>query len=167
MYCKKCGELLPDRTKFCTNCGAPQQEDPRRDETVLNPAHTRSEDCVHEGHVVGASPKIGFVQAIILFFTRFKDFKGRSRRSEYWWAALATGLISALLAEIAPDISWMWSLLIFIPTFSLSVRRLHDIGKSGWWYLINFIPLIGQVIYFIFMCRDSTEDNRWGVNPKA
>ena len=167
MYCKKCGELLDERAKFCTACGAPQKEEPRQETTVLNPVHQRSDDCVHEGHVVGNSERVGFVEAFLLFFRRFRDFSGRSRRSEFWFASLATGIISSLLSSVVPDLTWIWSLIIFIPSLSLCIRRLHDIGKSGWWYLINFVPLIGQIIFLIFLCKDSTEDNIWGPNPKA
>ena len=167
MYCKKCGELLSERAKFCTHCGAPVREEPRHDDSVLNPTHQRSDDCVHEGHVVGSSQSVGFMEAFILFFRRYSDFKGRSRRSEYWWANLACCIVSSVISIILPDLVWIWTLIIFVPSLSVCVRRLHDIGKSGWWYLINFVPLVGQIIFLVFMCKDSTEDNIWGFNPKA
>lgn len=110
---------------------------------------------------------ISIVEATKLFFVRYVDFKGRSRRSEYWWASLVIGIVGALLSSIIPQLSGLWNLAILVPSIAVSVRRLHDIGKSGWWYLINLIPLVGQIIMIIWACKDSTEDNQWGPNPKA
>ena len=113
------------------------------------------------------TPRVSFVDAVKLFFTRYADFNGRSRRSEFWWASLATSIISSVLATAIPNFAWIWSLVILVPGVAVSIRRLHDIGKSGWWYLINFVPLVGQIIFLVFMCKDSTEDNLWGPNPKV
>lgn len=110
---------------------------------------------------------VSFIDAVKLFFTRYTDFKGRSRRSEFWWANLATSIVSSVLSTAIPDFAWIWSLAILIPGVAICIRRLHDIGKSGWWYLINLIPVVGQIIFLVFMCKDSTEDNQWGPNPKA
>jgi uncharacterized membrane protein YhaH (DUF805 family) len=54
-----------------------------------------------------------------------------------------------------------------IPAFAVAVRRLHDIGKSGWFLLLNFIPLIGAIVLLVWLCRDSDSDNQYGPNPKA
>ena len=54
-----------------------------------------------------------------------------------------------------------------IPSIMVSIRRLHDIGKSGWWYLISFIPYVGSIIIMILAMIDSKEDNEYGVNPKT
>ena len=110
---------------------------------------------------------VPFMEAVKLFFIRYADFKGRSRRSEYWWANLAIGILGSVISAIIPNLSWIWSLAILIPSVAISIRRLHDIGKSGWWFLINFIPLVGQIIFIIWACKDSTEANQWGPNPKA
>ena len=55
----------------------------------------------------------------------------------------------------------------FIPCISLQVRRLHDIGKSGWLLLLNFIPIIGPIVLLVWFCRSSESDNQYGPNPKA
>ncbi|HEX8209800.1 MAG TPA: DUF805 domain-containing protein [Longimicrobium sp.] len=61
----------------------------------------------------------------------------------------------------------MYSLAAFIPGLSVTVRRLHDTGKSGWWMLINLIPLIGFIVFLVFMFQDSQMgDNEYGPNPK-
>lgn len=110
---------------------------------------------------------VSILEATKLFFVRFADFQGRSRRSEYWWSSLTIALIGSIVSGILGEYSWIWSVLILVPSLSICIRRLHDIGKSGWWYLINFIPLIGQIIFIVWACKDSTEDNQWGPNPKA
>ena len=109
---------------------------------------------------------VSFIEATKLFFTRYADFKGRSRRSEYWWASLATFIVTSVLTAIIPDLVGIWNLVILVPSFAIGVRRMHDIGKSGWWILVNFIPLVGQILILIWACKDSTEDNQWGPNPK-
>ena len=168
MNCRMCGELLDDNAKFCTVCGA-KQEAPEEtvEDTVLNPTHSHQDDCAHEGYVVGGKESVNFIEAFKLFFIRYTDFKGRSRRSEYWWASLGIGVLGSVISAVIPDLVWIWSLLTLVPSLAICVRRLHDIGKSGWWYLINFIPLAGQIIFLIWACKDSTEDNIWGPNPKA
>ena len=166
MTCKKCGELLEDHMKFCPVCG--EKQDAERDETfVLNPVHTHEEDCSHEGDVAGSRERVGFVEAFKLFFLRYADFKGRSRRSEYWLGCLSVSLLGLVIGGILDDYAWIWTLAILVPNLAISVRRLHDIGRSGWWYLINLVPLAGPIIFLIWACTDSAEDNRWGPNPKA
>jgi uncharacterized membrane protein YhaH (DUF805 family) len=61
-----------------------------------------------------------------------------------------------------------YCLALFVPSLSVTVRRLHDIGKSGWWYFIAFLPLIGGIILFVFTLLDSEPyANQWGLDPKA
>lgn len=176
MYCQKCGELLEGREKFCPACGdrVERSEEPvlnptyeaEPKETVLNPVHDHQQDCAHEGAAV-QSERIGFLQAVKLYFLRYADFKGRSRRSEYWWATLGVSIIASVIAAVVPDLAGIWSLVTLVPSLALCVRRLHDIGKSGWSYLVLLIPVAGWIIMMIWLCTDSTEDNRWGKNPKA
>ena len=109
---------------------------------------------------------MNIVEATKAFFTRYADFNGRSRRSEYWWSNLSITIIGAIVGAILGDLSFIWSLAILVPGIAVSVRRLHDIGKSGWWYLLGFIPLVGSIILLIWYCTDSTEANEWGPNPK-
>lgn len=110
---------------------------------------------------------------------QFADFKGRARRSEYWMFALISGLISMVITifenmlnityedEIQGFISTIYSLVVLIPSLAVSVRRLHDVGKSGWMLFIGFIPLIGAIWLLILFCRDSQPGtNQYGPNPK-
>ena len=170
MTCRYCGELLSDNAKFCTACGAAVD---RRDAevAVINPAHNHQEDCAHQeeyvyqGYVANPEP-VGFPAAIKLFFTHYADFKGRSRRSEYWWIVLFNTIVNALIGAISTDLSVLWSLVILVPTLALIVRRLHDVGKSGWFYLWILLPLAGYIIVLIQLLKDSAPDNQWGPNPK-
>ena len=109
---------------------------------------------------------MNIIEATKLFFTRYVDFNGRSRRSEYWWAYLAVVIISAVLTVVLGELAYIWSLATLVPQIAITIRRLHDIGKSGWFYLIGLIPLVGGIILLVWMCQDSTEDNQWGPNPK-
>ena len=109
---------------------------------------------------------MNIIEATKLFFTRYVDFNGRSRRSEYWWAYLAVVIISAVLTVVLGELAYIWSLATLVPQIAITIRRLHDIGKSGWYYLIGLIPLAGPIILLVWMCKDSTEDNQWGPNPK-
>lgn len=111
-------------------------------------------------------------------FKKAFDFSGRSRRKEYWLFVLFTTGISIVLSivdaitglELAEDfgvLGGLFSLLIFIPTISVTVRRLHDIGRSGWWFLLTFVPIIGWITLFIFTLLDSQSGtNAYGPSPK-
>lgn len=112
------------------------------------------------------TPSVSFISAIKLFFSNYTNFKGRSRRSEYWWAILFVNLVSFGLGAFLPEAAGIWSLIILIPALAMLVRRLHDTGRSGWYYFVGMIPLIGQILLLVWVCSDSTEDNQWGPNPK-
>ena len=110
---------------------------------------------------------MNIIEATKLFFTRYVDFNGRSRRSEYWWAYLAVVIISAVLTVVLGELAYIWSLATLVPQIAITIRRLHDIGKSGWWYLIGAVPLVGGILLIIWFCRDSDPAiNRWGNSPK-
>ena len=168
MICKKCGELIDDSAKFCPVCGASQRDarESAAEASVLNPVHTHQASCTASGHGAPAA-SVGFLDAVKLFFRNYANFKGRSRRSEYWFAYLFTSLLSFAVGAIAPDLLSLASLVILIPSVSLSVRRLHDIGKSGWWYLIGLIPVVGSILLIVWFCKDSAPgENACGPNPK-
>ena len=166
MICRKCGELIDDNAKFCPVCGAAQTEPQSQNRAVVNPTHTHSENCTADGHAAASAP-MGFGEAVKLFFKNYVNFSGRSRRSEYWYAYLFLCILSFAVGLVAPDLSGILSLLIWLPSLSLSFRRLHDIGKSGWWGLISLIPLAGPILLLIWTCRDSQPgENQWGPSPK-
>ncbi len=103
---------------------------------------------------------------------QYTDFSGRARRREYWMFVLANFIIALVLGLIDYFIGYkifgsLYSLAVLIPSLAVGVRRLHDIGKSGWWYLIALIPLIGGIWLLVLFCQDSQYGaNQWGENPK-
>ncbi len=105
-------------------------------------------------------------------FKQYADFRGRACRREYWMFVLINFFVSFVLTAIDMLIgfqilSWIYSIAIFVPSLAVCVRRLHDIGKSGWFFFICLIPLIGFIWLIVLFCKDSQpEANAWGENPK-
>ncbi len=99
---------------------------------------------------------------------KYADFNGRARRKEYWMFVLIYMVINVILAVLGMDIiSMIVGLALLVPSISIGARRLHDTGRSGWWQLIYFIPLIGLIVMIIFLVQDSHDTNEYGVNPKS
>jgi len=86
-----------------------------------------------------------------LAFNNYANFKGKANRPEYWYFVLANTVIGMFLSILCPALSMIYSLVLFIPGLSIAFRRLHDIGKSGWWLLINLIPIIGWVWFIVLL----------------
>ena len=122
---------------------------------------------------------MNFSQAVSSFFARWKDFNGRSSRSEYWWATffviltsiftniltLFLGLSGSIVAIIVLLLIVIFSLFLTIASLALVVRRLHDTNKSGWCYLITF-TIIGVLPLLYWYCKKGDEgENRFGSNP--
>ncbi|WP_291147757.1 DUF805 domain-containing protein [Flavobacterium sp. UBA7680] len=112
-------------------------------------------------------------------FENYANFKGRAMRSEYWYYTLASIIIAILLFTIdtfagltygagqAGVLRSLYSLLVLIPGFAVLVRRLHDVGKSGWFFLIVFIPLAGVIWLLIVLCTEGEDrTNKYGPDPK-
>ena len=113
------------------------------------------------------APKLRMRTAAALFFQNYTNFSGRSRRSEFWLAMLFYASIYALLDLLPVDITWLWTVVCWIPGMALQVRRLHDIGRSGWWFWLYLIPLAGPIVILIWNCKDSQAGyNQWGPSPK-
>jgi uncharacterized membrane protein YhaH (DUF805 family) len=112
---------------------------------------------------------------------KYATFGGRARRAEFWWFALFYGLI--LIAASIADIVFfgldngfggsglglfggLTGLAFILPNLAVSMRRLHDLDRSGWWLLIGIIPLIGGIILFIWFCSRGTQGpNTYGEDP--
>lgn len=114
-----------------------------------------------------------------VFKQHYADFAGRASRSEFWYFTLfsflisiaisiVTGIIGAVLnTGIFSFLSVIYSLAVIVPSICLGIRRLHDTGKSGWWYLISLVPFVGFIILIVFWVMDSEADrNQYGPNPK-
>ncbi|KJY39023.1 MULTISPECIES: DUF805 domain-containing protein [Streptomyces] len=104
---------------------------------------------------------------------RYADFQGRARRQEYWMFLLWNIPIVIVLTILDyalgsyPVITWIYTLAVFLPSLGVSVRRLHDTGKSGWWYLVSLIPFIGFIWMIILMATEGDAGpNAYGPSPK-
>ncbi|EDP59550.1 DUF805 domain-containing protein [Vibrio sp. AND4] len=103
---------------------------------------------------------------------KYALFSGRARRKEYWMFflfnlifSLVLGAIDGLLGTVF--IGTIYGLAVLIPGIAVSVRRLHDIGRTGWWVLISFIPLIGLIVLIIFAATEGDKGtNEYGSDPK-
>lgn len=111
---------------------------------------------------------MGFLDAVKSVFSQYATFTGRARRSEYWYFVLFNFIVSSVLGLTGVQIlSAVYCLATLIPGLAVAVRRMHDIGKSGWFLLISFIPIIGAIWLLVLCCKDSQPDNQYGPNPKA
>lgn len=112
------------------------------------------------------------IKAVKTVLTNYVKFDGRSGRPEYWWFVLAYVIVFVLLSflsGIAGIITWVANLLslaLFIPSIAVAVRRMHDIGKSGWWVLIALIPILGWIAFIYFAAQPSTGANEHGEGPQ-
>jgi uncharacterized membrane protein YhaH (DUF805 family) len=115
-------------------------------------------------------------------FKRIFLFSGRARRREFWmfefwayvgymilWALFVFGSAASVLLRDCFMIAWMiYILALIVPSLSLGVRRLHDVGLSGWLLLLNLAPPVGQIALLVLACLDSQHgDNKYGPNPKG
>lgn len=127
-----------------------------------------------------------FQNSIKTCFSKYVTFSGRASRSEFWWFVLFTWIVSIVLSVVdsvlfgttvttdtgfeastdTPVLSGLFSLAVFLPIISVAVRRLHDRDKSGWWYWLSLIPLIGIIILIVWWATEGTRGaNRFGPDP--
>lgn len=124
-------------------------------------------------------------------WSQFGDFSGRARRREYWWFYLLNAVVFVLLMmpfvlmvdSTAPDQALLimvpmalYALVMIVPYLAVTVRRLHDSGRSGWWLvlfqfifgLVPYLNIIGGLVMLVLLCTDSDPgSNEYGPNPKA
>lgn len=112
-------------------------------------------------------------EAVYSVFSQYATFRGRARRSEFWYYCLFNFLVSLVLSivtTILPQLVFLptlYALAVFVPGLALSWRRLHDIGKSGTFVFLCLIPLLGAILLIVWFCRDSQPGaNQYGPNPK-
>ena len=114
---------------------------------------------------------MSFMEAVKKCLSGYVDFQGRAPRSEYWWFYLfyfVTYVVAIAIDAVATAgiLSVVVTLALFLPLLAVSIRRLHDGGRSGWWILISLIPFVGVLVLLYFMIMKGTEGpNDWGPDP--
>ena len=110
---------------------------------------------------------------------KYADFNGRARRSEFWFFVLFSAIVSAVGGVLdaifglrsgsyggTGPIQGLLQLALLVPSLAVGARRLHDIGRSGWWQLIGLVPVAGWIVLLIFFVQDSHPANQHGPSPK-
>jgi uncharacterized membrane protein YhaH (DUF805 family) len=107
---------------------------------------------------------------------KYAVFNGRAARPEFWWFALCNAIVFAVIYIVVgiiagrstgQAISDLYLLAVFLPSLGVAIRRLHDTDRSGWWYLLVFIPIIGGIVLLVFMVLASDPGpNKYGPNPQ-
>ena len=128
-----------------------------------------------------SNPSPGLIENAKTILTQnYCNFNDRARRSEYWLFVLFNIIVEIILSAIGAILVYdlknqiisfsllsLYSLIIFIPGLALTIRRLHDTGKSGWYILVALIPIVGGIIVLYFLVQDSQqEQNEYGISPK-
>lgn len=119
---------------------------------------------------------MGFIDAVKAFYKNYFNFSGRALRSEYWWPQVFFILLYVIMfagaALLGETIGGFWVIVIFlvilasiIPSISVTVRRLHDSDKSGWFYLLGLIPFVGFYILYLVIIKGTDGPNRFGPDP--
>jgi uncharacterized membrane protein YhaH (DUF805 family) len=113
-----------------------------------------------------------------VFIKNYANFEGRARRSEYWYYVLCNFVISISVWILAIvfvffggflliPLLWLFGVASIIPNIAVGVRRLHDIGKSGAYYLFVLIPLVGPILLLVFFATEGDRgENQYGPDPK-
>ena len=127
---------------------------------------------------------MGFGTAVKTFWSNYANFKGRARRSEYWFIQLfliATNLAVAAIDFVLMDgdverfianggggiVGLIWIVATIVPALAVLFRRLHDTGRSAWWALVGLVPIAGGIVLLVFTVQDSAfGENTYGPSPK-
>mgnify|MGYP003608670626 CR=1 FL=1 len=167
MYCTNCGNKIDELVKFCPSCGTEVKQ-------------TFGHDALN-----GSTDSLSEVETLSLFstfkkvmFQKYATFSGRASAEEFWWFMLAYGLVNLtnyvifyfmhvvtgenIYLIISVIMNILFGLITIIPTVSLSVRRLHDINRSGWWNLMVF-TLIGIIpLIIMYLLKGNKFCNKYG-----
>ncbi len=149
MFCTKCGAKNPEDATFCYKCG---------NEMYTDKTRTMVDDTTDE--IVAEE-----VNPLIDFWTNIVNFEGKMNRHNFWVAVFIMALINIVIVAIsygteAMILWYLYDLFFLIATLSASVRRLHDINKSGAYVLLNLIPLVGQVALLIMLLQENEVDKK-------
>jgi uncharacterized membrane protein YhaH (DUF805 family) len=136
-------------------------------------------DGAGAAHHLDEENPVTFADAVRTCLSKYADFTGRARRSEYWYfvlfeilVSIAASIIDAILGTRGTMggtgvVGLLAGLALLLPGLAVTIRRLHDIGRSGWWWLISLIPIVGWIIILVWTCTDSQPGaNQYGASPK-
>jgi len=94
-------------------------------------------------------------ESIKVCFSKYADFSGAARRSEYWWWALFTFIAELALRIVSVRLEWAFVVATMLPSLAVGARRLHDTNRSGWLQLLWLVPVIGWVVLIVFSAQES------------
>lgn len=157
-FCRQCGNVVDDQASQCAACSTPTGSTSANANSASIPAFDFQQ----------FPPFQYYLQA----FKPYANFNGRSHRPAFWFFTLFNWLIYiclsvfdnlANLGPFVPGLALLYSLATLIPALAISVRRLHDIGQSGWFCLLALIPVLGWIALLILFCMPSNPgDNKYG-----
>jgi uncharacterized membrane protein YhaH (DUF805 family) len=109
---------------------------------------------------VGREEAMTFAESIRTCFSKYVDFNGVASRSEFWWFILFLIIVGVVLNIIdqalgTAVLGGIFALATILPQLAVGARRLHDTGRSGWWWLIVLVPLIGTIVLIVFWAQPS------------
>jgi uncharacterized membrane protein YhaH (DUF805 family) len=154
-FCRGCGAKIHESAPMCPKCGATQD---------LSLQGTEDQ-----------RPRT-FGSSIAICLNRYFQFSGRAPRAEYWYFVLFTTLVGVGAGFV--DGFWFGSQVkvfglivncaLFVPSLAVWTRRMHDLDRTGWWWLLIFLPIIGWLILLVWVCTAGTRGpNRYGANPNG
>ena len=97
---------------------------------------------------------MGLQEAVRTCFAKYFDFEGEASRPEFWWFFLFVGVVNFALAVVSHTLSGVFGLVIFVPLLAVTVRRLHDANRSGWWLLSWFVPIVGWIVLVFLLVQE-------------
>jgi uncharacterized membrane protein YhaH (DUF805 family) len=168
MYCGQCATSNPDTNRFCVNCGGPIQKAETPVGSVAPSQFVQPISAMQQPMQVGASAslaprKMSFSDSIKYCLTNYANFKGRASRSEYWFFYLFAVLVYVVANLLSPILYALALLALIVPTIAALTRRLHDTGRAGSvaWFLL--IPLVGPIMFLVWLCTGGDKTpNKFG-----
>lgn len=178
-FCSKCGEPIESTDAFCGSCGKPLGQHPNdaSKEKAAAPDPEKREDEEKIKELPIGSP----IDYLRMSLKKYANASGRSRRAEYWYfnlmvcvgliligliVGLVAGIFSIDTSGITDGITTVYYLAILLPSLGVTVRRLHDTGRSGWWLLLSFAPFGVFILLMFLISNGDKETNKYGDNPK-
>jgi uncharacterized membrane protein YhaH (DUF805 family) len=182
-FCGNCGENLMSTMQFCPNCGSksfsnypvegPQASTPSPQGVKISSAiGFGSQYTSAQNNAPFDRRALSLSEAVHNCLVKYFSVNGRASRSEYWWFFATWIVLYFLLTFLSSIFEQFWILAIsfyigvLVPSITSAIRRLHDVDRSGWWYLLIFLPLIGGIILLVWFCSEGTNGpNRFGPDP--